>query len=210
MLGGSGFADRAAAPAAGRPAPAPHRTTEGLTGCPSFPDKWTLLDHALRVAPQHGLVLEFGVAAGATLSRIAAARSPAHGFDSFEGLPEDWRPGYERGRFRRDQRPEVRGAHLHVGWFADTLPVFLARHDGPLAFVHFDADLYSSTATVLSLAEERFKPGTVMLFDEYWNYPGWEQHEHRALTEFLLRTGYGVDYLGQVTAGEQLLTCLTR
>ena len=39
-----------------------------------------------------GLNLEFGVFKGVTISAVAKARPDLifHGFDSFEGLPEDW------------------------------------------------------------------------------------------------------------------------
>jgi hypothetical protein len=31
----------------------------------------------------------------------------------------------------------------------------------------------------------RLQPGTAMLFDEYFNYPGWERHEYEAWQEFV-------------------------
>jgi hypothetical protein len=51
-----------------------------------------------------------------------------------------------------------------------------------VAFVHADADLYSST--VLCLKEMalrgRLVKGTVINFDEYWNYPDWQNGEYKA------------------------------
>jgi hypothetical protein len=170
--------------------------------------KRDLLDLALSLAPEQGLVLEFGVATGTTLRQIAARRSPCHGFDSFEGLPEDWRTGYGKGKFAQ-KPPTVKGATLHVGWFEDTLPKFLVEHDGPIAFAHIDADLYSSTVTIFREAEDRFVEGSVLLFDEYFNYPGWEQHEHKAFTEFVERTGHGFEYVGYNALHEQVLVRLT-
>jgi hypothetical protein len=155
-----------------------------------------------------GLVLEFGVATGDTLSRIAAKRSPAHGFDSFEGLPEDWRTGFTKGAFAQ-AAPTVPGATLHVGWFEDTLPGFFATHPGPIAFAHIDADLYSSTVTIFREAEDRLVEGSVLLFDEYFNFPGGEQHEHKAFTEFIERTGHGFEYLAYNSLYEQVLVRLT-
>jgi predicted O-methyltransferase YrrM len=170
--------------------------------------KRELLDFALELAPPQGLVLEFGVATGSTLRRIAARRSPCHGFDSFEGLPEDWRTGFEKGTFAQ-KPPTVKGATLHVGWFDDTLPKFLVEHEGPVAFAHIDADLYSSTVTIFREAEDRFVEGSVLLFDEYFNYPGWEQHEHKAFAEFIERTGHGFEYVAYNALHEQVLVRLT-
>lgn len=179
-----------------------------FSGASAVHAKTELLDFAVDLAPADGLVLEFGVATGSTLRRIAAKRSPAHGFDSFEGLPEDWRTGYEKGAFAQAV-PTVPGATLHVGWFEDTLPKFLVDHEGPIAFAHMDADLYSSTVTIFTEAEDRFVEGTVLLFDEYFNFPGWEQHEHKAFLEFIDRTGHGFEYVAYNALHEQVLVRLT-
>jgi hypothetical protein len=144
--------------------------------------KLDLLAWAVDQAPRDGLAVEFGVATGETLA-VIAQRRPAHGFDSFEGLPENWYGEYQRGTFAQPI-PEVSNSELHVGWFTDTLPKFLIEHPEPWAFVHMDADLYESTRAVFDLAGDRFRPGTVVVFDEFFNYPGWRQHEYRAWTEF--------------------------
>jgi predicted O-methyltransferase YrrM len=170
--------------------------------------KLTLFRWAIDQAPETGLALEFGVASGVTMREIAKKRLPAHGFDSFEGLPEDWRAGFEKATFAQEL-PEVGGAALHVGWFDETLPSFLREHTDPFAFVHLDADLYSSTKTVFDLAFDRFVPGTIIVFDEYFNYPGWEQHEHKAFEEFLERYAGGVEYLAYNGLDEQLVVKLT-
>jgi Methyltransferase domain len=170
--------------------------------------KIALLDFALGMAPADGLVLEFGVATGDTLRRIAAMRQPAHGFDSFEGLPEDWRTGFAKGAFAMTP-PKIPGATLHVGWFEDTLPKFFVDHEGPIAFAHLDADLYSSTVTIFREGEDRFVEGSILLFDEYFNYPGWEQHEHKAFCEFIERTGHGYEYVAYNGLHEQVLVRLT-
>ena len=166
---------------------------------------------ALAAAPAEGLYLEFGVYSGATLRQIAqhAPAGTVFGFDSFEGLPEHWRSGFGAGAFSVEGLPEVPGAELVVGWFDATLPGFLAEHPGPVAFLHLDADLYSSTVTVLDALADRLRPGTVVLFDEYFNYPGWEEHEHRAWGEFVERTGISFEYLGLTADDEQLSVRIT-
>ena len=122
-----------------------------------------------------------------------------HGFDSFEGLPEAWSGTFEqKGKFGRGGTlPEVPGnVALHKGWFDQTLPAFLAAHADPIAFLHVDCDIYSSTVTVLRALAPRFKTGTVLVFDEYFNYPNWQRHEWRAFQEFIRDTGLDYRYLG--------------
>lgn len=177
-------------------------------GISAYDAKCELLDFAVELAPADGLVLEFGVATGDTLRRITKHRSPSHGFDSFEGLPEDWRTGFDKGSFAMAP-PDIDGATLHVGWFEDSLPGFFAEHEGPIAFAHLDADLYSSTVTIFREGEDRFVEGSILLFDEYFNYPGWEQHEHKAFLEFIERTGHDFEYVAYNSLHEQVLVRLT-
>jgi hypothetical protein len=158
-------------------------------------------EHALGQCEVEGLVMEFGVRAGGTLTHMAslAADQEVHGFDSFEGLPEDWTYFQKKGRYTLGGEPpriDLPNVTLHKGWFSDSLPPFLATHPGPARFVHFVCDLYSSTDTVLRALEDRLVPGTVIVFDEYVNYPGWQEHEYKAFNEFLTRTGARFRYLG--------------
>jgi hypothetical protein len=166
-----------------------------------FRDRWELLLFAAREAPAEGLMLEFGVEDGASLRYVASrvARS-FHGFDSFEGLPEHWSGTFEqKGKFGRAGAlpPVPENARLYPGWFADSLPRFLAEHTGdPVAFVHVDCDIYSSSVTVLQHLAERLRPGAVLVFDEYFNYPNWQRHEWRAFQEFVRDSGTSYTYLG--------------
>ena len=66
---------------------------------------------------------------------------------------------------------------------------------GPVAFIHVDCDLYSSTKTILSLLAPRLVSGSVILFDEYFNYPNWEQHEFKAFQEFVAASAVKYTYL---------------
>jgi hypothetical protein len=166
--------------------------------------KLQLLKWAHEQAPSDGLAVEFGVATGETLRVIAEGRAATvHGFDSFEGLPEHWYGEYTTGTFAQPV-PEVPGAKLHVGRFDAALPGFLEAHREPFAFVHMDADLYASTKSVFDLAGDRFVADTVIVFDEYFNYPGWEQHEHRAFAEFVARRGIGFEYIAYNAMHEQV------
>ncbi|MBB5954159.1 putative O-methyltransferase YrrM [Saccharothrix tamanrassetensis] len=183
---------------------------ENLLTVTAFPNRFDTLRHALSHAPDDGLALEFGVFRGTTLKIIAEERAGGvYGFDSFEGLPEDWRPKRPAGYFRADHVPTVPGAEIVPGWFDDTLPDFFAEHPGHVSFLHLDADLYSSTVTALEHAGPRLRPGSVVLFDEYFNYPGWEEHEHLAWTEFAARHRVGFDYLCFTSNNEQLAVRIT-
>lgn len=159
-----------------------------------------LLEFALSACSVEGLVLEFGVYRGATLKFIAErAMQAVHGFDSFEGLPEDWTHFQRKGRFSLEgvaPQFDAPGIELHGGLFCDSLPPFLREHAGLARFIHVDCDLYSSTKDVLTLLEERIVPGTVIVFDEYLNYPGWREHEYRAFQEFIGASPYTYRYLG--------------
>ena len=72
----------------------------------------------------------------------------------------------------------------------------MQEHDGPVSFAHIDCDLYSSTVTILENIGDRLRPGTHLLFDEYFNYPSWKQHEHKAWAEFCAAHGVNYTYLG--------------
>jgi len=136
-----------------------------------------------------GLILEFGVWSGRTISVIAQHRpsSAVYGFDSFEGLPEAWRPGFGKEAFDTNGNMPAVPANVHLvkGWFDATLPGFLAAHPGPAAFIHVDCDVYSSARTVLETLAPRIVPGTVIVFDELVNYPQYREHELKAFYEFV-------------------------
>lgn len=174
---------------------------------PHFEQSQTTLEHALSMAPTGGMALEFGVYTGSTLKIIATARSDGkvYGFDSFQGLPEDWRNGFPSGTFTVDGLPDVSGAELVVGWFEETLEGFLATHQGPVDFLHVDGDLYSSAKTVLDLAGPRLHQGSVIVFDEFFNFPGWQEHEYRAWREYVDRTGVQFSYQGYTYEDEQVI-----
>ncbi|MDQ3740983.1 MAG: class I SAM-dependent methyltransferase [Actinomycetota bacterium] len=178
-----------------------------MPAVPVFSEPLDTLAHALALAPPDGMVLEFGVSGGRTLDVLARSRKgvDVYGFDSFQGLPEDWRSAVRAGAYRVETPPRIEGAEVIVGMFATTLPPFLAEHAGSVAFVHLDADLYSSTKSVLDHIGPRLRPGTVILFDEYFNYAGWEDHEHRAWQEFVSRTGIRFAYEGYTVNHEQVI-----
>ena len=163
-----------------------------------YPTRLALLERAIELAPAKGLVLEFGVYKGRSINLIAS-RMPErtiYGFDSFAGSPEPWL--YRRHAFGDvEGLPPVReNCVLVKGCFAETLPRFLKRSGEPCAFIHIDSDLYSSAKVILEHLEDRIVAETVILFDEFFNYPGWKNGEHRAFHEFVARTGVEFKYIG--------------
>lgn len=185
--------------------------TEQMNAAARAPDPDSLLRSAFARRDPAGLAMEFGVASGRTANLLAGLTDgEVHGFDSFAGLPEDWRPGFPRGAFAHaipSLRPNVA---LEIGAFEETLPRFAARHRGARAgFLHVDCDLYSSTRTVFEHCAPMIGPGTVIVFDEYFNYAGWRKHEHRAFQEFVAAGGRAYEYIGVVPTGQQVAVLMT-
>jgi hypothetical protein len=169
---------------------------------PVWHDRIDHLHHAFEQAPQIGHILELGVHKAGSLNWLArwsAGRDDktVYGFDSFAGLPEAWvrtKDGqrYAAGHFALPGLPPVEpNAQLVPGFFEATLPRWLAEHSGPVALLHNDSDLYSSTRDTLRLLNGRLVPGTIIVFDELcdWTesgvYDNWDQGEWRALGEWM-------------------------
>ena len=171
-----------------------------MMGARNLRKRAELLEFALRACRLSGLVMEFGVFRGESLRFIAKRLSQeVFGFDSFEGLPEDWTSSQKQGRFTLNGVvPEFNETNIRIckGWFDESLPVFLAAHAGPARFIHIDCDIYSSTRTVLNLLGSRIVKDTVIVFDEDLNYPSWREHEYRAFQEFVAAHGLKYRYIG--------------
>ena len=178
-----------------------------------FPNAGSLHDYAVVCTPASGMVLEFGVFSGTSINRIANQMPGrrVYGFDSFEGLPEPWRPGFAQGAFRRADLPSVAGnVELVIGWFDSTLPAFVAtKPSEKLALLHVDCDLYSSTKTIFTFLADRIVPGTIIIFDEYFNYPEWRMHEFKAFQELLDEHVIAYDYIGLVPSHQQVVVRVT-
>lgn len=180
---------------------------ENMFHVPQYRDRSEMLRELVRQAPAEGLVLEFGVFEGQTLNWIASwlPQKEVYGFDSFEGLPEDWIPSYGKGKFAVRALPKVKeNVKLIKGWFDQTLPGFLQEHRENCSFVHIDCDLYSSTKVVFEMLKERIVEGTVIVFDEFFNHPNWQHGEFKAFMEFIQDTGREFEYLGYVPTGSQV------
>jgi hypothetical protein len=166
---------------------------------PALDGQREVMEHALRsaVLAPTDVICEFGVWSGATINHIASLTAcRVFGFDSFRGLPEDWRTGFHKGHFAADSFPAVAdNVKLIVGLFEETVPRFRDGLDARLGLIHIDCDLYSSTKVVLDELASRIGTGCVIVFDEYFNYAGWQDGEFKAFAEFIASTGFRFEYL---------------
>lgn len=177
---------------------------------PEFKNRDQLFRWALDQTPRaEALFLEFGVYKGDSINRLAGLKPEItfYGFDSFVGLPEGWTLRAKTGAFDvQGTLPAVRNNVVLVkGFFEATLEDFLRAHpDRQISFLHIDCDLYSATKTVFSHAKARLVQGAVVVFDEFFNYPGWKEHEYKAFMEFVAETNRNFEYIGYVRNGAQV------
>ena len=190
-----------------------HMRTVPNFSCDYDLHKWVATTQVDTKLLLNGVILEFGVASGRTINHFARLfpNRLIHGFDSFEGLPEDWTSRMPAGFFKRAKLPDTEtNVKLWVGWFDETLPTFKNMYQSdPIALLHIDCDLYSSTCTVLDALRERLRPGTVIIFDEYMNYPGWQQDEYRAWQKFVTENKMKYEYIGRVSRHQQVAVRIT-
>ena len=164
-----------------------------------FKDHWKLREDAFTRIPDVGLLLEFGVAKGASANYFSSLLQKRNddrtfwGFDSFQGLSEDWGgTSMSKGTFDRKGKPPKLNENVEciVGDILETYEPFLKAHRDPIAFMHIDTDTYTPCYHVLKLSTPRFINGTVILFDELLGYPNYHSHELKALEEVLPRDRY--------------------
>lgn len=176
-------------------------------GFMDYDSRYDLFRYALSLAAEEpGIYLEFGVYQGGSAEFMARyTDEPIYGFDSFEGLPEDWIPGSQVGRFSLEGKPpKVSAPNIEFikGWFDATVPSFIAQNrERKIKFIHFDCDLYLSHKIVFDelLSSETDLQGTIALFDEYVNFPNWQEDGHKALQEFTRQGPWGYRYVGFTT-----------
>ena len=128
-------------------------------------------------------------------------------------LPEDWAgTSSMKGKFSRAGKlPSVPSSvTLHKGWFDSTIPPFASQNPDKIAFLHVDCDIYSSTKCIFDQLGDRLQVGSVILFDEYFNYPNWQEHEFKAFQELVAATGLEYEYLGYCIRSPQAAVRITK
>ncbi len=151
------------------------------------------------------LYLEFGVFKGKSIN-LFSSKMPQitfHGFDSFEGLQEDWKGwALPKGSFDlKGNLPKVNSnVILHKGWFNKTVPTFLETNNvSKIRFIHVDCDTYESTKYLFDTLGDKMDSNTYILFDEYFGYRGWEIGEYKAFQEFVKQKNHTYKYIGFAT-----------
>jgi len=153
------------------------------------------------------LYLEFGVASGNSMRYwCGLLKNPAsqlHGFDTFDGLPQDWHPGGEKGAYSTAGRPpgmnDLR-VQFFQGLFEDTLPKYTPPSGYEALVINIDCDLYPSAIFVLKSLAPYIGPGTFLYFDEFAF-----DNELRAFHEFQVATGKRFSLLAATNAYAQVV-----
>jgi hypothetical protein len=109
-------------------------------------DRENHLKYVLSLVKNSGLFLEFGVYNGSTINIISSKfpSSIVWGFDSFEGLPEDWITNdhelvWHKGFFAVDKLPSVNAnVRLVKGWFNQTLPIWIKENIEDISYIHVE------------------------------------------------------------------------
>jgi len=170
------------------------------TVLPYSPLRYVMEHNFIPERDKNGLYLDFGVFSGNTTNLIAKyVKTIVYGFDSFEGLPENWRGGFDKGSFNKSGLlPKVRkNVRLIKGWFKETIPKFVQEHKNEkIDLIHVDCDIYSSTKTIFDKLENMIKNETIIVFDELINYPGFEKNEFKAFYEFIKKSKKKIQWIG--------------
>ena len=131
--------------------------------------------------------IEFGVAGGHSfdwfMTKNTDHESRFYGFDTFDGLPEDWGP-FKKGSFsNNNEMPLIKDfrGKFYKGLFQQTVPEFLAELDNSRRNVlMMDADLWSATLYALISFAPYLKKGDIIFFDEFVV----PTHEFKAFLDF--------------------------
>jgi hypothetical protein len=77
-----------------------------------------------------------------------------------------------------------------IGWVEDTLDNFLKAHNPKINFVHLDINLYKSTKFILEKIKPYLIKNSIIIFDQLYNYIGWEYGEYKSLIEVFNENEY--------------------
>ena len=166
---------------------------------PSLPElffhRWALFDRMIQLSNKDRPFYEFGVWRGEAFKYLINTFKKGYGFDTFEGLPEDWHNEKAGSYTSQGAIPKIKGGEFIVGKFEDTLPKFFSEAKPMASIINFDADLYSSTICALNGASSVIDQKTILIFDEFLINPNWEKDEYRALEEYCIENNYKYEVL---------------
>jgi Macrocin-O-methyltransferase (TylF) len=182
---------------------------ENMKEAYSFLDRFEGLHLSIQEAKRRfatrTFVMEFGVYKGGMINYQAKKFPELNfvGFDSFEGLGENWHGMAPEKTFDlRGKLPRVRSnVALVKGWFAESGPRWKAENPGadiPL-LVHVDCDTYDATVDVLEFCSGYVEHGLVLHFDDYFGFPNWRTGGFRALKEISESRQWRLTYLSYGT-----------
>lgn len=130
--------------------------------------------------------LEFGCFKGNSTNFFSTYVKKIYTFDSFEGLKEDWiGREYSKGHFNLNKKIPYLNSNVEpiVGWVENTLESFLKNHNPKIKFVHMDLDTYTSSKFTLEKIKPYLTKNSYIVFDDFFNYIGWENGEFKAFNE---------------------------
>ena len=163
-----------------------------------FYDTWKIREYAIKTSllndkNKEFYYLEFGVLRGATANFSSKFVNKLYCFDSFEGLKEDWvGTSLPKGYYNLNKKIPKLNSNVEpvVGWVEDTLDDFLKKHNPKINFVHMDMDTYSPTKFTLEKIKPYLVKDAIILFDELYQFIGWEEGEFKALNEVFNKNEY--------------------
>jgi tetratricopeptide (TPR) repeat protein len=164
------------------------RSFKWIFDLPKLPElyfnRWALFDRIVSLSKKDRPFYEFGVWRGNAFKHLIKTFKKGYGFDTFEGIPEDWH-NEKMGTYSSDAKiPEIEGGEFIVGKFEHTLPEFFNKSRSMASVINFDADLYSSTLCALNYSQSVIDQHTILIFDEFLINENWEQDEYKALEDF--------------------------
>ena len=152
---------------------------------------WPIREYAIRTAllndkDKEYYYLEFGVWKGKSANKFSQFVKKLYCFDSFEGLREDWHgKSLAKGSFNLNKKIPKLNSNVEpiIGWVEDTLEDFLKKENPKINFIHLDMDTYGPTKFTLEKVKPYLVKNAIIIFDELFNYHGWENGEYKALKE---------------------------
>ena len=176
------------------------KSFDDLKYCETFEDPNLLYENLFSHFRDEKInLLEFGTHEGKSIKKFLSLNSNKYskfyGFDSFLGLPEFWRKGFDQGAFNVNGRTPIINDNRVTfikGYFQNTLPKFILENKfEENLFVHYDADLFSSTLYCL-LKLDTLKIPYIAIFDEF------HPDEVNALKKYIDMTSAKIEMISKV------------